>query len=912
MAASKQTSRWGTFLQQAVAGVESRLDNILAEGMEEQMQNAAAQHQQQSQSQTQRSTSSPVNGVGAPVGKVEGASRSASTSNRAPDRLQERLARAIANKQKGEAGSGTASGVPSRVGSPVTVSVGSSPRQSLDHAMPKATNSARQSIDVPAAVKVENTEDGKTEEVQKTTEESSDVKEVQAEASAIAIEPGSSTVEKVVESTESNGQLLKTETEASPRPSAESSIPSLPRDSIDSARQPSLPPSMDLPPTDRAISSISTFKSTEELESLYKKLQTDYETAELQRQEEIHGYIERIDALQSKLQYLAKEGAEAARKASGAAPSGSLEKKLADKEEQVALLMQEGQKLSKKEVNQLTTIKKLRAKIQEDSKAVEEAKRKQEIAERDMAIVTERLKRAETFEKRLGEKQKEVTQLQKEVETLKTANEVKNSAIVELEAQLEEAIAQGKEAEMKAANEALEAEKKRVAELEDDISNLKIEKDLVADRARAQVKELKEKAEKDAERARVLEMEMKNELQMLESKLEVMRARAEEVSSGATGDAQAKLLRQIETLQTQYAVASENWQGIESSLIARATSLEKERDEAAKRESDIRRKAREVTLKAKRNEDELEESRSKMPSFQKELAEHKAKLDTLQQRAEAAEAALIEARATFEQEKLAWQSELQNRIDEERQKLQEETIQNPGSFSYRPGSPVASTRRGITSEYIGLQNLHIRRTSAFSVINEASAPPSGFVGRRTSAQPLRLASGNGTPKRQESMQSLREKRKEDENHVESPSAHTEHDSFFEQNVSASSPEQTINDLVSVSTAGAGPSVQLVERMSSAVRRLESEKVATKEDLARLAAQRDEARAEIVALMREVEAKRKVDERVQELEAEVEVLNERYQTTLEMLGEKSEMVEELKGDVSDLKAMYRELVERTVK
>lgn len=34
-APTKQASRWGSFLQQAVAGVESRLDNILAEGAEE-------------------------------------------------------------------------------------------------------------------------------------------------------------------------------------------------------------------------------------------------------------------------------------------------------------------------------------------------------------------------------------------------------------------------------------------------------------------------------------------------------------------------------------------------------------------------------------------------------------------------------------------------------------------------------------------------------------------------------------------------------------------------------------------------------------------------------------------------------------------------------------------------------------
>lgn len=37
-APAKQTSRWGNFLQQAVAGVESRLDNILADGVEEQAQ----------------------------------------------------------------------------------------------------------------------------------------------------------------------------------------------------------------------------------------------------------------------------------------------------------------------------------------------------------------------------------------------------------------------------------------------------------------------------------------------------------------------------------------------------------------------------------------------------------------------------------------------------------------------------------------------------------------------------------------------------------------------------------------------------------------------------------------------------------------------------------------------------------
>jgi uncharacterized coiled-coil protein SlyX len=65
-------------------------------------------------------------------------------------------------------------------------------------------------------------------------------------------------------------------------------------------------------------------------------------------------------------------------------------------------------------------------------------------------------------------------------------------------------------------------------------------------------------------------------------------------------------------------------------------------------------------------------------------------------------------------------------------------------------------------------------------------------------------------------------------------------------------------------------------------------------------------------MKEVEVKRVADKRVMELEMEVAEIKSRYETTLEMLGEKSELVDELRSDIDDIKAMYRELVERTVK
>ena len=146
----------------------------------------------------------------------------------------------------------------------------------------------------------------------------------------------------------------------------------------------------------------------------------------------------------------------------------------------------------------------------------------------------------------------------------------------------------------------------------------------------------------------------------------------------------------------------------------------------------------------------------------------------------------------------------------------------------------------------------------------------------------------------------------------SPQGQYRDDASDDNGDALSTVHRVIPDIASVSTTAAGPSIQLVERMSAGIRRLEAEKVASREELLRISNQRDEARAEIVTLMKEIESSRQASDRVAVLEQEVAEINERYQTTLELLGEKSELVEELRADVQDVKAMYRELVERTIR
>lgn len=325
-----------------------------------------------------------------------------------------------------------------------------------------------------------------------------------------------------------------------------------------------------------------------------RELQKAMEEAQLQYQEEIHSYVERIDALESKLQFLARETTDSARKTALAAAAGSVERKLAEKDQQIAQLMEEGKNLASTEQKHRAIMKKLRLKLAEDEKELGTLKDSRDKTTGELELLRNRARQADELEKAHQDLQRRLDQSQKELGALRPEVSSKDAVIADLKTKLEAATDQADEMTAKANNKGREQDRRRIAELEESVAALQVEKDLVADRAKIQATELREKAERANERCRALELEMKAEAQVMESKLEAIRARAEEASSGATGDSQAKLLRQVETLQTQYSIASDNWQGIESTLLARIAGLEKERDEALRRESEMRKKAREA------------------------------------------------------------------------------------------------------------------------------------------------------------------------------------------------------------------------------------------------------------------------------------------------------------------------------
>jgi TATA element modulatory factor len=309
----------------------------------------------------------------------------------------------------------------------------------------------------------------------------------------------------------------------------------------------------------------------------------------------------------------------------------------------------------------------------------------------------------------------------------------------------------------------------------------------------------------------------------------------------------------------------------------------------------------------------LEDARTKLPTAQEDVKSYQSQLELLNKRAEDAEAALAKTKQEFEKQKASWTEERQDRERSEsadRRDWVEELPSQPFRSNSRPESPLFhQPARAWSNDFLGLGSVSskMRKPSTPTTADELAER---FSSRRPSAQPPSrptVQSGNSGHPTPPSVFSPTV----DGLPTPSMTHPLEQDDPFEAAERSSSPQQVTQDMVSVSTVAAGPSVQLVERMSAAIRRLESEKVAAREELARISNQRDEARAEIVALMRDTESGKAALKKVSELEGEVADVTARYETTLELLGEKSELVEELRADVQDVKAMYRDLVERTV-
>jgi len=469
--------------------------------------------------------------------------------------------------------------------------------------------------------------------------------------------------------------------------------------------------------------------------------------------------------------------------------------------------------------------------------------------------------------------------------------------------------------------------------------------------------------------------------------METLRNRAEEASSDQVEDSQAKLLRQIETLQTQYSLAADNWRTIEVSLNARLTAVESERDETVNRETEARKKARNLSVKCRSLEDDFEKSKNENNELTGTSVELQTTIRNLETRLKSSEKTLEEARADLANSKQLLEATLNSKRDED---LLRRTS-TPASVAYltrRTSSPNSHNRktsvaesnvlsyinkkpglsRGITGdstasslgpsfydrpsssrrsstmpyERYGDPNAFFslpvsRKSSAMGLVNLVGSPAlSVITGLQNhdhddlNHQTRRSYSHSRSHARSSSIIATEALSEEDDDDLHSQidkdiddglmttSRHSRNHNTHNvhQRPSSRSGNNTLAgditanahfDVISASTIHTGPSVQLVERMSSSIRKLEAEKASHRDEMQRLSLQRDEARDQLVIMMREADDRKTLEERLDKIEKDAEKKEERYDACLEMLGEREEEVAELKSDLVDMRAIYKDLV-----
>lgn len=291
----------------------------------------------------------------------------------------------------------------------------------------------------------------------------------------------------------------------------------------------------------------------------------------------------KIESLESKVKYLSQQEME--RTNALKQSSSGLQKKLAEKDEQIALLFEEGQALSKKELKYMTTIKRLRNQEKESGKANENALKRAEKAEKELVDVKQKLKEQSDTLKEYSRSGDDIEPLKKERDSLK-------STVMQLEQQLKDLNSKYDERAQIAQTDALNDATNRARQLQEDLDKANFNLEMNKENLQVEISELQAQLRQEEESNNTLVSELRDEIKNLEVRVEHYRSMSEEASTvgGASSEQHLNLVRQIESLQSQHSISKENWHEMEASLNNRITSLENDLEEAKNQEISLRKK----------------------------------------------------------------------------------------------------------------------------------------------------------------------------------------------------------------------------------------------------------------------------------------------------------------------------------
>ncbi|ODQ64759.1 hypothetical protein NADFUDRAFT_83643, partial [Nadsonia fulvescens var. elongata DSM 6958] len=591
----------------------------------------------------------------------------------------------------------------------------------------------------------------------------------------------------------------------------------------------------------------------EELELLVGQTQSDLSAQESRYQSEIYAANEKIDALEKKLKFLAQQEAERAHKQIN--KSSGFEKKMAEKEEMIALLMEEGQALSKKELTHMNTIKKLRQEERENQRFYQNYKQKLEVSELERLEWKEKARRFGEIDKQLADKSKRFTKLENDYENIRTECEQFKDKYNQLkEANLEE--------ETRVQNERIQAEHAKVEDLQNKLDDLSASYESDKSLMEKQIKDLTDDLRRQKEAFKVVESDLRTDLQTQEFRVEYYRAKAEELSSNlGGGDNHAKYLRKIETLQSQHEAALENWNTLEHSFNTKILRLETNLEESKISEDDLKKKLKSLSLKHRSVLEKNQGLSDKIQNLEFDAVTWQNKAFSLQSTISSCEEIIKTLELDLSDQEKKYTSTIEKLEDERNKAIKD--LQNtpalpspyrgPDSMSFGPwgGSPYISNSRKVSL------------TGEFGVDTSFSSSGRASMGHMSPISSFFDVQSMGTALSSKRTFTHPEFEEGQDNQDNVSETHSESGS-----VGNLGQRSKLRDSASASTVGGnngGPSIQLVGKMSTMIRKLEADLAGVRNELMRTAKAKDEACDEVLKLIEENQHFKEISAKSHELE-----------------------------------------------
>ncbi|KAE8998930.1 hypothetical protein PF011_g14838 [Phytophthora fragariae] len=539
----------------------------------------------------------------------------------------------------------------------------------------------------------------------------------------------------------------------------------------------------------------------------------------------------------------------------------ALQMALAEKEEKLSALLDEGQALSVKQAQLEQRLRALRKEKDELEERALKSHSQFEASAEEAKELSLKLKVSEEEKTRLAQENR---QLASSADTTTVKAEKAEQEALEAQQQLEQLRGQVELLTLEVSSKNEEIERLKTATQSNEALNYeKLELQQTLEFLQENVRDLEQEAARREEMARAEIADLKRKWQDAVARVDML--------GQSISEATQPLLRQIHALQEDQRARQETWKATESKLLERINEANGQRRAIEQEKLDI--------------EQHLHELQRKVENSDLELTRKQAELDRAQETAEAAKGEARELRGQADA--------LQIDLDQAKRQRDAE-VEAKQQLQARLESAEKSSRTVEASATASaeLEQSHEREAQLQQDLEWHQQELQRLKASNTQPAPAPLSTGSTSSQHHYARRSIDSDQR----------SGADSGLSTEASILRTTLEATMDD--SLSSNGGNTSVLGFSQLQQRLRLREGENRMLKQQLETLEARQKQTTDEIVrlstrnALLESGEAQR------EHAQQELAQLQKHQVVLLELFGEKEEQVEELQAEVSELKAFYR--------